>query len=300
MTLFPECGILAIIIFLPHIHPLKWMVKKPEKKGMKADSIDKVMIVQLLPELEHTVFHLEDQPYCSLFQLYRMEFLDLFVSKGLINSESLALADDAIPVFTSHREPKHRVCDCTSKGITNCKCDRCFFQPDCDIGWDSSRNCYYHGFLHNFFRMKHFLSDYNVTKLLLDSAHDAMPYYEYCRRQNITPFMDLNGKAGIKLTYKNDFIIGKDGVPICKEGLRMNHDDSEPSKYRIKFRCPLAGRKYGCSCKHPCSDSKYGRTLHVAMKDNPRLFNNPPVTEMNGNLSIIQEPLRNVLINVRK
>lgn len=82
-------------------------------------------------------------------------------------------------------------------------------------------------------------------------------------------------KGGIKLPYKNDFIIGKDGVPVCREGRRMNHDGSEPSKYRGKFRCPLASRKYGCSCEHPFSDSKYGRTVHVAMKDNPRLFNIP-------------------------
>ena len=56
----------------------------------------------------------------------------------------------------------------------------------------------------------------------------------------------------------------------------MNHDGSEPSKHRLKFRCPLASRKYGCSCEHPCSDSKYGRTVHLAMKDNPRLINIPP------------------------
>ena len=49
----------------------------------------------------------------------------------------------------------------------------------------------------------------------------------------------------------NIFTIGKDGVPLCKEGLRMHHDGSEPSKYRIKYRCPLASRKYGCSCEHP-------------------------------------------------
>lgn len=88
--------------------------------------------------------------------------------------------------------------------------------------------------------MRAFLLDYKVTKLLLDFAHDAMPYYEYCRRANITPFIDLNGKGGIKLPYKNDFTIGKDGVPICRAGRRMNHDGSEPSKHRIKFRCPLA------------------------------------------------------------
>ena len=50
----------------------------------------------------------------------------------------------------------------------------------------------------------------------------------------------------------------------------MNHDGSEPSKTWLKFRCPLASRKYGCSCSTPCSDSKYGKTVHFAMKDNPR------------------------------
>ena len=180
-------------------------------------------------------------------------------------------------------------------------------QPDCDIGWDSSRDCWYHGyelymlvasdsesdlpifpllnpapkhdshgFLETFFRMKSFLPDFHVTKLLLDSAHDAMPIYEYCKRTNIVPFIDLNEKRGIHVKYKNDFTIGKDGIPVCKEGHRMNHDGCEPSKHRLKFRCPLTSRKYGCSCEHPCSDSKYGRTVHLAMKDNPRLINIPP------------------------
>ena len=290
-----------------HIHPIKEKVKKPKTKGTKADSMEKVTVAQLLPQLENTEFHLDDQPYSSLFKIYKHEFLDVSVSKGLIDTSSLALAGDGTPVVTSHRERKKRICDCAEKGITDCKCDRFFSQPDCDIGWDSSRDCYYHGydlymlvasdsesdlpifphlscasrhdshgFLHAFFRMKSFLPDYKVSKLLLDSAHDAMPYYEYCRRANITPFIDLNGKGGVKLPYKNDFTIGKDGVPVCKEGRRMNHDGSEPSKYRLKFRCPLASRKYGCSCEHPCSESKYGRTVHVAMKDNPRLFNMPP------------------------
>ena len=290
-----------------HIHPLKAKVKKPKTKGSKAAPVEKVSVEQLLPELENTVFCIENQPYGSLFQLYKSEFLDQSVSKGLITPDSLALAGDGTPVVTSHRERKHRICDCASKGIMDCKCDRCFSQPDCDIGWDSSRDCWYHGydlymlvasdsesdlpvfpllspasthdshgFLHCFFRMKCFLSGYHVTKLLLDSAHDAMPYYEYCRRAHITPFIDLNEKRGIKLPYKNDFTIGKDGVPVCREGRRMNHDGSEPSKHRIKYRCSLASRKYGCSCEHPCSGSKYGRTVHVAMKDNPRLFNLPP------------------------
>ena len=31
-----------------------------------------------------------------------------------------------------------------------------------------------------------------------------------------------------------------------------------------------------CTCGSPCSNAKYGRTIHLVLKDNPRLFNNPP------------------------
>ena len=294
----------------PHIHPLKNKVQKPKTKGTKAVSIEKVTIAELLPQLEVASFSIDDQPYSSLFKIYKKEFLDISVSKGLITPEAIALAGDGTSVVTSHRERKKRICDCAEKGITGCKCDRYFSQPDCDIGWDSSRDCYYHGydlymlvasdsesdlpifphfscaskhdshgFLHAFFRFKSFLPDYKVSKLLLDSAHDAMPYYEYCKRENITPFIDLNGKGGRPPVYKNDFTIGKDGVPIYQAGFRMRLDGTETAKGRTKFKCPKISRKGGCvtcTCDNPCSDAKYGRTVHLVMKDNPRLFNNPP------------------------
>ena len=119
------------------------------------------------------------------------------------------------------------------------------------------------GFLETWFRMNSFLPDPHVGKWLLNSAHDAMPYYIYCRKNHIRPFIDLNIKRGFKVKSKNDFTIGEDGVSVCKARRRMRHDGSKPSKGRLKFRCPLASRKYGCSCTHPCSDSKYGRTIHL-------------------------------------
>ena len=170
-------------------------------------------------------------PYASLFKIYQKEFLDVSVKKGLIHKDNLALAGDGTPVATSHRERKKRICKCKENGIFDCNCDRYFSQPDCDIGWDSSRDCFYHGydlymlvdsqsdlpvfphyscasthdshgFLQAFFRMGSFLPDYKVSKVLLDSAHDAMPYYQYFKRQNITPFIDLNSKAGRPPVYK--------------------------------------------------------------------------------------------------
>lgn len=292
----------------PHVHPVKKKkVKKPKQKGTKAESIEKISVDQLLKQLESGAFSIDDQPYSSLFKIYNKEFLSQSVQRGLIDTSNLSIAGDGTPFVTSARERKHRVCNCTLNGITDCDCDRYFSQPDCDIGWDSSRDCFYHGydlymlvaansesdlpifpllnpaskhdshgFLETYFRMKSFLPDYLVSKWLLDSAHDAMAYYSYCRKNHIQPFIDLNEKRGIKVKYKDDFTIGKDGIPVCKAGRKMNRDGSEPSKARLKYRCPLASRKYGCSCENPCSDSKYGRTVHLAMKDNPRLINFPP------------------------
>lgn len=290
-----------------HLHPLKVPVKKPKMKGEKAAPVEKTTVEQLLKEMEETTFFLEEQPYCSLFNIYKNEFLNVSVQNGLINPALLSIAGDGTPFVSSARQRKHRVCDCASKGIINCSCDRYFSQPDCDIGWDSSRDYFYHGyglymlvasdsesdlpvfpllgpasrhdshgFVHAFFRMQSFAPEFNIVKLLLDSAHDAMPLYKYFKRKGISPFIDLNEKRGIKVKYKHDFTIGKDGIPVCNAGLKMHHDGIERNKYRIKFRCPLASRKYGCSCEHPCSDSKYGRTVHLAMKDNPRLINIPP------------------------
>lgn len=39
--------------------------------------------------------------------------------------------------------------------------------------------------------------------------------------------------------------------------------------------CPLADCKNGYKCLDSCSDSKYGRTVYLPQKDNPRLFNIP-------------------------
>ena len=147
MTFLIDSGIQIMTIFYHMKHPLKTKkVKKPKAKGAKADSIEKFTVAELIPQLENTQFHLDEQPYASLFKIYKKEFLDISVSKNLIHPDSLALAGDGTPVVTSHRERKKRICDCKENGITNCKCNRYFSQPDCDIGWDSSRSCWYHGY----------------------------------------------------------------------------------------------------------------------------------------------------------
>ena len=62
-------------------------------------------------------------------------------------------------------------------------------------------------------------------------------------------------------------------------GYRMHRDGIEVAKGRMKFKCPKishAGGCISCTCENPCSNAKYGRTVHLVLKDNPRLFNTPP------------------------
>lgn len=92
--------------------------------------------------MEHSSFSIDEQPYASLFKIYDHEFLSISISKGLIDISNLSIAGDGMPVTTSARERKHRICKCSKSGITSCHCDCYFSQPDCDIGYDSSRECF--------------------------------------------------------------------------------------------------------------------------------------------------------------
>ena len=291
--------------FTPHIKPPKISVSKPKKSGDKADSVEKVSVDELLIQFQQLP-PTNAQPQSLLFDIFNTLFLAESINQELIAPEAIRLAGDGTPVVTSAQMRKKRLCSCFDEGICDCQCDRRFSQPDCDIGWDSHRKSFYHGydlylltdatsdndlpifpflspasrhdshgFVHTFFHMQAHLPHFNVDSLLLDSAHDAMPLYVYCSENNITPFIDLNNKRGAPLKYKDELSIDCDGVPICKQGLRMRRDGTEPKKFRLKFRCPLMNRKHGGSCPNPCSDAKFGRTVHLPMKDNPRLFNIP-------------------------
>lgn len=284
--------------FAPHERVPKTKPKRPGKKGEKADSIEKVTVEDLLALYEETPAS-TSQPYSRLFHIYKEGFLDQSSDKGLIEKDSMTLAGDGTPVYVGALERSHSVKTPENLSRDESERVRWYSQPDCDIGWDSHRNCWYFGydlyfltshgsecelpvfpllspasrhnsigFTHAWFSMKAFLPDYQVSKVLLDSAHDAMPLYKYFRQQGISPFIDLNGKRGRNPKYKDDFELDKDGIPICSAGLRMNHDGSEPSKNRVKFRCPMIS-KGKCICENPCSDAVRGRTVHLSMKDNP-------------------------------
>lgn len=284
--------------------PKEKKVKAPKVKGMKADPVEKISAQDLYDFYRDNPVDPDDA--FSLLNKLFSHFIDVSADKGLFDLDDLHLAGDGTPVRASARLRSHHICDCRKKGLPKCNCERLFLQPDCDIGWDSSRECYYfgydvyihtetnsrralpiavrmapasehdsHSFIRSFHKMIAVRPDLVPSQLCLDAAHDNFATYDLCKEFEIQPFIDFN-RGNFKGIEKLDYTIGADGHPVCAAGIPMKFNGSEPSKHRIKYRCPKMKNGTTCLCENPCSDAKYGRQVNIPTSSNPRLFTNPP------------------------
>ncbi|HWQ71585.1 MAG TPA: transposase [Desulfitobacteriaceae bacterium] len=250
----------------------------------------------------------KDLPMDRLFQFFQSQFLAISARFGLLGDiGKLAIAGDGTPVVTAAYPRSKPTCNCHAQGLAKCNHPRIYSQPDCNSGWDSSRERYFHGY--HLYMLTAATSPYDlplyprlhpasrhdavsfvlnsvefsqrftlgmVNKVLLDAAHDAGPIYDLLRHQHIEPFIDLNVRATKNLEINSDIKISPDGIPICSRGKRMKHYGFDHSQKRHKWRCPMIKRRTTNTCPKPCSTAKYGRTFHTCSKDNPRLFPETP------------------------
>ena len=289
--------------FSPHEHkPKRKKVKIPDKKGDKAESVEGIPSEQLLRSLVQNPPSAE-QPYSTLFNIFQI-FLKKSASLNLLNLENLSLAGDGMPIITSVRGYSRRTCHCHEKGITDCNCNRYYPQPDCDWGWDSSRGKYYFGydlymfadvnhglpvfprlepashhdlmnFIRTWFTFRSVLPELGVKNLILDSAHDAMPVYQYFLKSDTNVFIDLRSHK-TEIPLKEGFTVNENGRPVCPCGFPLYRDGTEHSRMRLKYRCPkLNHKKEIVNCPNLCTKSPYGPVIHIACKDNPRIFTIP-------------------------
>lgn len=75
--------------------------------------------------------------------------------------------------------------------------------------------------------MKQLLPESKVSKLFLDSSHDATPYFEYCRDHKIIPSIDFNADKGQLHVYNDDLTINNDSTLVCREGYVMCKNGTE-------------------------------------------------------------------------
>lgn len=112
------------------LRPPRVKPQKPDRKGEKAPSVEKVSVADLFKKFE-TDPPRDMDPCRLIWQIFQELFLSRSISDGLIDPENLSLAGDGTPIRTAARERKKRTCDCLEKGIRSCSCDRLYSQPDC-------------------------------------------------------------------------------------------------------------------------------------------------------------------------
>lgn len=105
---------------------------------------------------------------------------------------------------------------------------------------------------------------------------DNYPTYELFKHYDILPFISLDSRTKAKFDYPNPHILCFDGKenPICMGGIPFaNWGYSKPKG--IKYRCYFAAKSLESPAECKCSNSKYGKVIHIKPDYDPRMF--PPV-----------------------
>ncbi len=285
----------------------RYKSKKKLKKGQKLSIRKPGIVKRLIDRFFKLGSSKKERATDILFDIFDSIFISKSADLGILGDlEKLSIAGDGTPVVTSSLIRSKSICDCHSRGIYKCKCPRFYSQPDCNSGWDSSREKYFNGYdlymlsacdshydlplypklnpaarhdsiglLSAFGEFSHRFNVGKVDKILLDAAHDSNSMYELFEHLGIEPFIDLNTRTKKTFDTKCDITISISGTPIGPCGHELASNGFDHSSNRRKWRCtPTRSKKLGCTS--PCSDSKYGRTFHTYSKDNLRLFTKTP------------------------
>ena len=279
--------------------------KKGKSKGEKAPTTSKGKVNKLVQRLLRNkgVAEPSKQPFDRLFELFQTNFLSVSMDLGLLGlRDSLSIAGDGTPLVTSALLRSKSLCNCRAQGLDACHHMRYFSQPDCNSGWDSSRERFfngYHLYLLTASDSPHDLPVYprlqpasrhdslslivssiefsqrfslgTVTRVILDAAHDVTGIYHLFTSHGVEPVIDLNVRSSKTISLSGGFSLSPKGVPLCQRQVAMRPNGFDRKKGCQKWRCGLAKGTVN-SCPTPCSFAKYGRTFLTFMNDNPRLI----------------------------
>lgn len=210
---------------------LKAGQKLPPKHGGVTKKFAKLAVRDALPEY---------RPEKVLQELLARCVVDTSANMGLLGDiHKLSAAADGTPFYSGASHYGKKVCDCKSKGIYDCKCPRCYPDPDARWGWDSYREQYFYGdilfnitasdspndlpiYLRNAQASRHdsILAIFAISEVrklypeicirnfIADGAMDNYPTYELMYSWNILPFMSfIRLNLILSMSFMLSFII---------------------------------------------------------------------------------------------
>jgi hypothetical protein len=279
--------------------------KKGKTKGEKAPTTSKNKVNRLVQRLLRNKGATDPskQPFDRLFELFQANFLSVSMEMGLLGQKnSMSIAGDGTPVVTSSLPRSKSLCNCRAQGLDDCHHKRYYSQPDCNCGWDSSRERFYNGYhlylltasdsphdlpvfpllqpasrhdslslIVSSIEFHQRFSLGTVSRIILDAAHDVMGIYHLFTSHGIEPVIDLNVRSSKTIALSDGFSLSPKGIPLCPRQIPMRPNGFDQAKGCQKWRC---GSTKGTvnSCPNPCSSAKYGRTFLTFIGDNPRLI----------------------------
>lgn len=121
--------------------------KKKPKKGEKAPLKKPGIVKKLVERFLKYGSKKKQLPADRLFDFFQSQFLEVSAKLGLLGDlNNLGIVGDGTPLETARYPRSKPTCDCRAKGLTKCNHPRKYSQPDCNSGWDSSREKYFNGY----------------------------------------------------------------------------------------------------------------------------------------------------------
>lgn len=120
---------------------------------------------------------------------------------------------------------------------------------------------------------KAIVSGFSPKHVLADKGYDAVENYRAIVEDfKAIPIIDLNlrGQKRRKERFKD--VADEYGTPYCAWGVPMIFWGYDKKQKRLKYRCPLACGKKGCTWIDKCSKSNYGQVVKLNVKDDYRRF----------------------------
>ncbi len=112
------------------------------------------------------------------------------------------------------------------------------------------------------------------TKYVLgDKGYDAKENYRAVAEDfEAVPIIDINLRSRKGKSDRFEDVADEYGTPHCAWGVPMIFWGYDKKQKRLKYRCPLACGKKGCTWMDKCSKSSYGQVVKIDLKDDYRRF----------------------------
>lgn len=120
---------------------------------------------------------------------------------------------------------------------------------------------------------KTYIQGFSPKYVLGDKGYDATENYRAVVEDfKAIPIIDLNlrGRKGKPDRFED--IANEYGTPYCAWGIPMVFWGYDKKQKRLKYRCPQACGKEGCTWIDKCSKSSYGQVVKIKLRDDYRRF----------------------------